>query len=139
MCYPHTHSPLFAQNSTTFLPLSFSSETQKAPIMPALFLSPIHPFRSLRMPNLYPFPTLSRVLSMSFQNLFLSSPSPSLGSYHHIYFNLWRLEFNLENSRAKTPKVYRFTAPHIVQQDGDPFPSSFHLLNTGNDAINSTP
>ena len=50
-----------------------------------------------------------------------------------------KLEFNPEDSRTNTPKVYHCTVPHIVQQDGHTFPTSFHLLNTGNDAIYSTP
>ena len=74
-----THSLLSVQNFTTLLPLSFSPGTSKTPVMPALVLSPIYPFISPRMNNLYPFPTLSRILSMSFQKLSLSSPSPSLG------------------------------------------------------------
>ena len=76
-----THSPLSKQNFITLLPLSFSPGTPKAPLMPSLVLSSIHPFRSHRMHNLYPFTTLSKILSMLFQNLSLSSPSPSLGPY----------------------------------------------------------
>ena len=72
-----THSPLLAQNSTTLLPLSFSTGTPKALVRPPLALFPIHPFRTPRIYNLYPLPALSMsILSMTFQNLSLSSPSP---------------------------------------------------------------
>ena len=82
ICVTHTQSPFYAKLHHSFTPLSFSPRTPKTPVMPALVLSPIHPFRSPRMHNLYnlyQFPPLSRVQSMSFQNLSLSSPSPSLG------------------------------------------------------------
>ena len=72
----HTQSPS-AQNSTTLLPLSFSPGTLKVPVMPAL----INPFRSTIMQNLYPFLMPSRVLSILFQDLSFSSPSPSLELY----------------------------------------------------------
>ena len=65
-------------NDTIFLLLSFSPGTSKAPVTLALNLFPIHPFRSLSMHNLYPLPTLSIILSKSFQNLSLSLPSLSL-------------------------------------------------------------
>ena len=76
-------SPLSSQNCNTLLPLSFSPGTPKAPVMPSLVLSAIHPFRSPRMHNLYPFPTLSRVLSMSFQNLFFTISFIGVIHHHH--------------------------------------------------------
>ena len=77
-CVLSTHSSLRTQNSNSLLSLSFSPGTPKAPVILALALSPFHPFRFPRMHNysLYSLPTLSTVLSMSFKNLFLSSPFP---------------------------------------------------------------
>ena len=69
ICYPHS-VPFLCKTPPFFYHLSFSHGTPKASVIPALVLSPIHPFRSPWMHNLYPFPTLSRVLSMLFQNLF---------------------------------------------------------------------
>ena len=46
--------------------------------------------------------------------------------HHHTNFNPWKLSFNPKNSRANTPKVCQCTVPHIIQQDGHPFPSSEH-------------
>ena len=76
-----THSLLSAQNFNTLLLSAFSPQTPKAPVMQGLALSPIHPFIYPRMHSLYPFPTLSRILSMLFQNLSLSLLSPSLRPY----------------------------------------------------------
>ena len=121
------HSPLSAQYSTTLLLLSFSYGTQLAPDMPSLILSPIHPFRSPRLEYLYPKSFL--IFTISF-----TGDIP----HHHTNFNPRKLEFNPEDSRSKTPKAYHCAAPHIVQQDNHPFPSSLHLLNTGNDVIYST-
>ena len=70
------HISLSAQNSTTSLPLLFSPGTPKAPVLPSLTSSPIHPFTFPKIHNLYPF-LLYPTLSISFQNTFLSSPSPS--------------------------------------------------------------
>ena len=133
MCYPHT-----AQNSTILFPLSFSPGTPKAPVIMALTLSPIHPFRSLNIHNLYLFPTLSTVLSKSFQNPFFTISFIYAIPHHHTNFNPWELELNPQGSGAKTSKVYHHTVSHIIQQNGHTFPSSFNLLNTGNDIIYST-
>ena len=59
--------------------------------------------------------------------------------HYHTNFNLWKFEFSPENSKDNTPRFYHCTVPHIIQQDGHPFPSYFLLLNTGNDVINSRP
>ena len=133
----HKESPFFAKLHT-LLPLSFSPGTPKAPVMPALGLSLIHPFRSPRMHNQYPFPTLSRVLPMSFQNVFLSSPSPSLGLYPTTTQTLTLENLNLLQRILELTHWYHCTVPYIIQQDGHTFPSSLHL-NTGNYAIYSTP
>ena len=92
-CYP--------QNATTLLPLSFSPGTLKATVISALILSPIHLFRSTRMHNLYQFPTLSRALSISFQNLSLSSSS-SLGPYPTITQTLIQRIIELTHPKSTT-------------------------------------
>ena len=108
----------------------------------AFVLSTIHPFRSPRMHSLYPFPTLSvrnpvHVIpeSVPFFNISFTGAVP----YHYTNFNPRKLEFNPGNSRANTPKVYHCTVSLIVQQNSQTFPKSYHLLNTGNDAIYYTP
>ena len=73
------HSSLSVQYPTFLLPMSFSPGTPKAPVMPVHFLSHIHPFRSPRMHDLYPFPMLSSVMPVSFQNMSLLQHS--LGPY----------------------------------------------------------
>ena len=69
--------------------------------------------------SIYQFPNLFTVLYKSSQNFSLSSP-----------FNPW--ELNPQDSRANTSEVYHCTVPHT-------FPSSFHLLDTCNYTIYSTP
>ena len=59
-------------------------------------------------------------------------------SYHHTNFNLENLNL-VKNSRANRPKVNHCTVTHIIQQDDHTFPSSFHLLDTSNDAIYPSP
>ena len=73
----HTHSYFCAKlHSSTIIILSWNSNSTSY----AGFRPPIHSFRSPRIYNPYPLPTLSRFLPMSFKNLSLSS-SPSLGPY----------------------------------------------------------
>ena len=135
-CVLLTQSPFSAQNSTTLLPLSFSHETPKGPVMPVHVLSPtIH----LYLPE-----SIIYILSLNYQSsvhvvLFLHHLLHWGRTPHYTNFNSWLLEFNAENSRANTPRFSHSNVPHIVQQNGHHFPSSFHLLNIDNDAINSTP
>ena len=153
MCYPYTVS--FLLRTPLLLYYYHSPGTPKAPVIPDLILSPIHLFRSPRMHSLYPFPTLSRSLSMSFQNLSLSSPSPSLRPYNYTIFSPWKLEliqrilklthsksttalchtlFNriatpsLALSISWTPEILPFT-PHY---DTFPFPFNFTSIKASN-------
>ena len=95
-----------AQNLTTLQPLSLSPGTPKAPVMTALTLSP---FRSPRMYNLYPFPMLSRICPFLHYLLHWDRTPPPNKLIQLI--DLIK-EFNPENSRANTPKVYYCTMPH---------------------------
>ena len=99
-------------HSTTLLPLSLSPGTTKAPVMGALVLSHI--------------------------SFFILSFIGAVPHYHK-NFNPWKFEFDPENFRAYTLKIYHCILPYIIQQDSQPFPSSFELLDTSNDAIYSTP
>ena len=118
------NSPLPAHNFTTHLPLSFSPRTPKAPVIPALVLFPFHSMsyiHSLLFPE--SCPCRSRIC-------------PFLQHLLHTHFNTRKYEFNLHNSRANTPNACHWTVPHIVQQDGYTFPSSFYLLDANNDDMN---
>ena len=121
-----THSSLSAQKSTTLLPFLFSPGTPKATVIPALTVSPIHLFRSSSTLNLYQFPTLSTVLSKSFQNLSLFSPIPSLGLYPTTTQTLTLQNLSLIH------RILEVTHPKSITSLYHTFPSSFHLLNTGN-------
>ena len=79
VCYPHIAS---FQHRTTPLFSHFHSllELQKHQLYRlSPYLQSIH--SGLPAPNLYPFPSLSIVLSESFQNVSLSSSIPSLRPY----------------------------------------------------------
>ena len=76
LCYSHT-VPFQRRTPPLFSHFCSLLELEKNQLYR---LSP-HPFRSPSAHNLHPFPTLSIVLSMSFQNFSLSSPIPSLGPY----------------------------------------------------------
>ena len=93
MCCPHTAPfqhrtpPLFSHFCSPGTPknTSYTDST----------LFSIHLLRSCKTHNLYQFPTLSIVLSMSFQNLSLSSSFPSLGLYPTITQKLTLENLNL--------------------------------------------
>ena len=76
--------------------------------------------------NLYPLPTLSTILSKT------------VGPYTSIMHTLTleNFELNLYWSRANTSKLSYKTVQHIIYHNS--LPTSFNLLNTGNDTIYST-
>ena len=92
VCVAHTQSPFSTKlhHSSALIIISWNSKSNRA-----LALSPIYPFRSPRLHNLYPLLTLSRILSISFQSPSLSSPSPSLGVIPHHQTNLTLENLNL--------------------------------------------
>ena len=106
------HSPLSPQmtelHHSSIIILFCNSKEKK--VISALPPFPIHLFRSHSNHNIYPFPTLSTILSKSFQNLSLSSPFPSLGPYttQTLILEILNLIHRILS------KVYHCTVPHII-------------------------
>ena len=119
VCYQHT-APFQHITPPLFSHYRSLLELLKAPVILVLTLSPIHPFRSVPLPF--------------FTNAFIGAVP-----HHLTNFNPWELELNSLDFRANASEACHCTVPNIAQQDCHNFPSYFHILNTGNDTIYSTP